>query len=112
MPPLWDNCANFVFAPLPSDGFALRNAFLHIFRHIAQISLDGRDLPPAGEVSRSDRGADRQTSPPADFCLVLVKIMLENPHTFLVKTGSEKQSEIMRSRSRSQDNVFVIPDLI
>ncbi|MCI7232675.1 MAG: site-specific integrase, partial [Oscillospiraceae bacterium] len=27
--------------------------------------------------------------PPADFCLVLAKIMLENPHTFLVKTGSE-----------------------
>ena len=27
-------------------------------------------------------------SPPADFCLVCNKIMLENPHTFLMKTGS------------------------
>ena len=31
----------------------------------------------------------RAASPPADFCLVLDKIMLENPHTFLVKTGSD-----------------------
>ncbi|WP_455526631.1 hypothetical protein [Huintestinicola sp.] len=29
-------------------------------------------------------------SPPADFCLVCNKIMLENPHTFLMKTGSER----------------------
>ncbi|MEE0022846.1 hypothetical protein, partial [Ruminococcus sp.] len=28
-------------------------------------------------------------SPPAYFCLVCNKIMLENPHIFLVKTGSE-----------------------
>ena len=27
-------------------------------------------------------------SPPAYFCLVCNKIMLENPHIFLVKTGS------------------------
>ena len=33
----------------------------------------------------------RAASPPADFCLVLDKIMLENPHTFLVKTGSKHQ---------------------
>ena len=26
---------------------------------------------------------------PADFCLVCNKIMLENPHTFLMKTGSK-----------------------
>ncbi len=25
---------------------------------------------------------------PADFCLVCNKIMLENPHTFLMNTGS------------------------
>ena len=31
----------------------------------------------------------RAVSTPADFCLVLDKIMLENPHTFLVKTGSD-----------------------
>ena len=28
-------------------------------------------------------------STPADFCLVCNKIMLENPHTFLMKTGSD-----------------------
>ena len=35
----------------------------------------------------------RAASPPADFCLVLDKIMLENPHTFLVKTGSKRYTE-------------------
>ena len=36
----------------------------------------------------------RAASPPADFCLVLDKIILENPHTFLVKTGSQKSQPI------------------
>ena len=31
-------------------------------------------------------------STPADFCLVCNKIMLENPHTFLMKTGSKSCS--------------------
>jgi len=31
---------------------------------------------------------------PADFCLLCNKIMLENPHTFLMKTGSKKGSAI------------------
>jgi hypothetical protein len=35
----------------------------------------------------------RAASPPADFCLVLDKIMLENPHTFLVKTGSKYKNK-------------------
>ena len=30
-------------------------------------------------------------SPPAHFCLVCNKIMLENPHTFLMKTGSKNR---------------------
>ena len=34
-------------------------------RHIAQNFLEIRGLPLRGEVSRSDRGADRQTSLPA-----------------------------------------------
>ena len=40
----------------------------------------------------------RAASPPADFCLVLDKIMLENPHTFLVKTGSKKQDIFLERR--------------
>ena len=51
----------------------LRMPCLHLFRHLAQISLDWRDLPLRGEVSRSDRGADRQTSMPAKFLYNLTK---------------------------------------
>jgi hypothetical protein len=36
-------------------------------------------------------------SPPAHFYLVCNKIMLENPHIFLVKTGSKSGADIMKS---------------
>ena len=42
-------------------------------RHIAQNFLEIRGLPLRGEVSRSDRGADRQTSMPAKFLYNLTK---------------------------------------
>ena len=46
-------------SPLKTYAISLHYAFS---RHIAQNFLEIRDLPPVGEVSRSDRGADRQTS--------------------------------------------------
>ena len=52
---------------------ALRTPCLHLFRHLAQKFLDIRGLPLWGEVSRSDRGADRQTSMPAKFLYNLTK---------------------------------------
>ena len=51
-------------------------------------------------------------SPPAYFCLVCNKIMFENPHIFLVKTGSEflKAKNIRQSmdgKARWVDNVVI-----
>ena len=46
-------------SPLKTYAISLHYAFS---RHIAQNFLEIRDLPLRGEVSRSDRGADRQTS--------------------------------------------------
>ena len=40
----------------------------------------------------------RTESPPADFCLVIDKIMLENPHTFLMKTGSMINKIVLNDR--------------
>ena len=54
--------AKFKATPHKDRLMALRTPCLHLFRHLAQISLDWRGLPLRGEVSRSDRGADRQTS--------------------------------------------------
>ena len=39
---------------------------------------------------------EMQLLAPADFCLLCNKIMLENPHTFLMKTGSKIYLRIMR----------------
>ena len=59
-------------------------AYAHVF--LANFALDCVKNPC------------RAASPPADFCLVLDKIMLENPHTFLVKTGSKKQDIFLERR--------------
>ena len=60
-------CQYFIIKATPHKDrlTALRTPCLHLFRHLAQISIDRRGLPLRGEVSRSDRGADRQTSLPA-----------------------------------------------
>ena len=47
-------------------------------------------------------------SPPAYFCLVCNKIMLENPHIFLVKTGSYLKRKFRPGRENSAGAGFFV----
>ena len=47
-------------------------------------------------------------STPADFCLVCIKIMHENPHTFLMKTGSYTEKKLLPCKMQAAaDNYWI-----